>query len=398
MSIAILSDELDLEVPCLSHRHDARFLEVIGVTDLRHFFYNKIQSDRMDELARIINSNVAPGREFRDVIWVFVFAHGAACSDQAISRDSTHAVSVFSRSAYGMEHRYFEREGDDFREVPELAVIVSAMLDLDEIRLLHFGAFAAGGLPAQSAIYEFRAKSWGVEDALQRTDYTLRAALLLDAGKVGGAPAIGLYGDPVYTALLQRPQGPGEDVHCGNSTSCNNAGNGICVAVPPSSNGGYYCQAAITGDGWVSVFTRAVQVGLVSLDEVDFPAARAVITDLLPKSARGRELMAHYYIASLAIRRDRAALEEYVRILPTLRASLRNLLDGSNDVAVITQDLRDAWTCFVRLHQDARLPALPGIASAVRSLGWDRLATKADFLRALADNESDTASNGEHSL
>lgn len=398
MSIAILSDELDLEVPCLSHRHDARFLEVIGVTDLRHFFYNKIQSNRMDELTRVINSNVAPGRELRDVIWVFVFAHGAACSNQVIPRDSTHAVSVFSRSADGMVHRYFEREDNDFREVPELAVLVSAMPDLDEIRLLHFGAFAAGDLPAQSAIYEFKAKSWGVEDALQRIDYTLRAAVLLDARKVGGAPAIGLYGDPIYTALLQRPQGPGEDVHCGNSSSCNNAGNGICVAVPPSYSAGYTCQAAVTGDGWVSVFTRAVQVGLVSLDEVDFPAARAVITDLLPKSARGRELMAHYYIASLAIRRDREALEEYVRILPSLRASLHSLLEGSSDVTVITQDLRDAWTCLVGLHQDAHLPTLARIASAAQTLGWDRLVTKADFLRALAGDESDATSNGEDSL
>ncbi len=39
MSVVILNSELDFDVPCRSYRHNERFLEVVGVTDLRHFFY-----------------------------------------------------------------------------------------------------------------------------------------------------------------------------------------------------------------------------------------------------------------------------------------------------------------------------------------------------------------------
>ena len=384
--MVVLADELDLDVPCLSHRHDTRFVEVIGVTDLWHLFYNKIGAEQMEELTKVLNSNVEPSGELRDVIWVFVFAHGAACSSDAVPKDSTHAVSVFSRTADGMAHRYFERDGDDFSETTELAVTVSAVPNLDDIRLLHFGAFALGELPVQSAIYEFKAKVWDIEDTLQRSDHTLRTALLLHAEKIAGAPAIGLHGDEVYTALLRRQEQG--DTHCGSDTACPK-GTAACVAVPPRDSAGYTCGADDGGDAWVSVFTLAIQAGLVSLEEVDFPAARTFIADFMSQTPRGRQLIAQYYVASPFVRRDRTALEEYVRALPSIRASLRELLYGPDDATVVTEDVRSAWGRLVALHQDVRLPVPAQIASPLRHLDWDRLTTKADLLRVLEGDEPD---------
>ena len=383
MSVVIFDDELHLDVPCRSYRHNGRFLEVIGVTDLRHFFYKKVGFEPMEELTRVLNSSLAPSRELRDIIWVFVFAHGVGCSDQAVPRDSIHAVSVFSRTADGMAHRYFERVGENFRELPELAVTVNAMPDLDDIRLLHFAAFDLGELPAQSAFYEFKAEYWGVEHSLHLFDSTLRTALLLDAEKLAGAPAIGLNGDEIYTALLGRPQGGGES-NCGNSTSCG-AGTGSCEPVPSGLSAGYYCRTGVSGDTWVGVFTEAIQAGLVTLDEADFPAARALITEFLPRSQRGRQLMAYYYVASsnCAIRHDRRALEEYVRALPIIRRCLRELLYGPDDAIVVTEDLRAAWARIAALHQDVRLPTHGRMGDAMRQLHWARLTTKADLLRML---------------
>ena len=391
MSVVILDDELDIDVPCQSYRHNGRFLEVIGVMDLRHFFYKKVGSKPMEELTKVLNSNVAPSRDLRDVIWVFVFAHGTTCSDQAVPRDSIHAVSVFSRSPDGMAHRYFERVGQNFREVLELAVTVKAMLDLDDIRLLHFAAFDLGELPAQSTFYEFKAEYWGVEGVLHLSDSTLRTALLLDAERLGGAPTIGLNGHEIYTALLGRPQ-IGEETNCGNSTSCG-GGTGSCEAVPSKFSAGYYCKAGVGGDPWVSVFTEAIRAGLVSLDEVDFPAARAVITEVLPRSQQGRQLMAYYYAASsnCAVRIDRRALEEYARVLPIVRDCLRELLYGPDDAIVVTEDLRAAWARIAALHQDIRLPAHVRIASAMRQLDLARLTTKADIVRMLEPDRPDQA-------
>ncbi len=385
MSVVILNSELDFDVPCRSYRHNERFLEVVGVTDLRHFFYKKVGSEPMKELTRVLNANIAPSRDLRDVIWVFVFAHGSECSNQAVPRDSAHAVSVFSRAADGMAHRYFERIGEDFREVPELTVTTRAMPDLDDIRLLHFAAFGLGELPAVSAFYEFKAEYWGVEHVLHLSDPTLRTALLLDAGKLAGAPAIGLNGHEVYTALLQRPQGEGgEAANCGNSTSCS-AGTGSCEPVPPKFSAGYYCKTGVTGDAWVGVFTEAIQAGLVSLDEVEFPAARAFITEFLPRSQQGRQLMAYYYVASnnWNVRLDRRALEEYVRALPIIRACLHELLYGPDDAVVITEDLRAAWARIMALHQHVHLPIHERIGDAMQQLDWARWTTKADFLRML---------------
>jgi hypothetical protein len=389
MSVVILDDALDLDVPCLSYRHNGRFLEVIGVRDLRHFFYRKVGSKPMEELTKVLNSNVAPSRDLRDVIWVFVFAHGAGCSDQAVPRDSTHAVSVFSRTADGMAHRYFERVGGNFREVSKLAVTVKAMPDLDDIRLLHFAAFGLGELPAESAFYEFKAEYWGVEHLLHLSDSTLRTALLLDAEKLGGAPAIGLNGHEIYAALLRQPQ-DGGDANCGNSTSCG-AGTGSCEPVPPEFSAGYFCKAGVHGDAWVGVFTEAIQARLVSLDEVDFPAARSLITEFLPRSQQGRQLMSYYYAASKSVRHDRRALEEYVRALPIIRECLRELLHGPDDAIVMTEDLRAAWARIAALHQDVRLPIHNRIGDAMRQLGWARLTTKADLLRMLESNGSDPA-------
>jgi hypothetical protein len=380
MSTVILDSELDLDVPSISHRHDGRFVEVIGVTDLWHFLRNKIRLEQMDALTRILNSRVVSSREVRDVIWVFVFANGPDCSEDSLPMGSTHAVSVFSRTPDGMTHRYFERAGGGFREIGDLEVAVTSVPNLDIIRLLHFGAFAFGELPAQSAIYEFKANVWDIEDTLQRSDHTLRTALLLDAEKIAGAPAIGLHGHEVYTALLRR-----DDhgvTHCGNDTGCPE-GTLDCVPVPPRDSAGYTCGEDDGGDAWVSVFTRAIQAGLVSLDDVDFPAARTFITDFLPQTPRGRQLMAHYYAASPLVRRDRTALEEYVRLLPSIRAGLRNLLYGADDATVVSDDARDAWARLAALNRDVRLPAVALSASEVRHQDWARLTTKADVLRML---------------
>jgi hypothetical protein len=393
MPMLVLADELNLDVPCLSYRHNPRFLEVIGVTDLGHAFYNKIHSKHMDELTAVLNSTVAPGRDLRDIIWVFVFAHGAGCSDKAVTMDSTHAVSVFSRTADGIAHRYFERDGGIFSEVFDLAVTVRAMPNLDDIRLLHFAVFALGELPSQSMIYEFKAEYWGVEHELRRSDHTLRAAVLLKAERLAGAPTIGLNGDEVYTALLQRAQ-DGEEANCGNSTSCS-AGTGSCETVPPKDSAGFYCRKGDSGDAWVSVFTEAIQTGLVSLEEVDFPTARAFITDFLPRSQRGRRLMAHYYAGSPTVRGDRTALEEYVRALPSIRASLRELLHGPDDAIVGTEDVRDAFARFAALHEDVRVPVLEEMDIALRQVEWGRLTTKADVRRLLEGDEPNHAAT-EH--
>jgi hypothetical protein len=384
----VTDGELDLDVPCRSYRHNRRFLEVIGVMDLRHFFYKKVGSKPMEELTRVLNSSLAPSRELRDIIWVFVFAHGARCSDQVIPADSTHAISVFSRTADGMAHRYFERVDANFREIPELAVTVKAVPDLDDIRLLHFAAFGLGELPAQSTFYEFKAEYWGVEHLLHLFDSTLRTALLLDAEKLAGAPAIGLNGDEIYTALLRQPQG-GEEGNCGNSTSCG-AGSGSCEPVPSGLSAGYYCKTGVNGDTWVGVFTEAIRASLASLDEVDFPAARALITEFLPRSQLGRQFMAYYYVASsnCAVRHDRRALEEYVRALPIIRKCLHELLYGPDDAIVVTEDLRAAWARIASLHQGVRLPAQQRMDRTMRQLDLARMTTKADLLRMLETDGS----------
>lgn len=383
MAMVIFDDELDLDVPCRSYRHNKRFLEVIEVEDLRHFFYKKVGSEPMEELTRVLNSNLSPSRELRDLIWVFVFAHGAGCSNHVVPRDSIHAVSVFSRAADGMTHRYFERVAENFREVPDLSVTVKAMPDLDGIRLLHFAAFGIGELPARSAFYEFKAEYWGIEHVLHLSDSRLRNALLLDAEKLAGAPTIGLNGHEIYTALLGRLPG-GEEANCGNSTSCGD-GTGSCEPVPPKFSAGYYCKTGVIGDAWVGVFTEAIQAGLVSLDEVDFPAARALVTEFLPRSRQGRRLMAYYYVVSsdYAVRHDRRALEEYVRVLPILRRCLHELLYGADDAVVVTEDLRAAWARIAALHDDVRMPARGLMGGVIRQLDWARLTTKADLLRVL---------------
>jgi hypothetical protein len=378
--ITVFDDEIEVDVPCDSYRHNQRFLDVIGVTNLRHFFYRKVGWRPMEQLVGTLNSRLAPDRELRDVIWVFLFTHGDECSAEAVQMGATHAVSVFARSADGMAHRYFERVDDGFQEIAELAITVKAMPDLDDVRLLHFAAFELGRLPDESAFYEFKAEYGGVEHVLQLLDPGLRTAVLVDAQKLAGAPTVGLNGHEVYTALLQQGQGLA-DANCGNSESCS-AGTGSCEAVPQGMSAGYYCRTGVHGDAWVGVFTEAIRAGIVTLDECDFPAIRTLITEMLPRSPQGRELMAYYYVASTRFRHDRRALEEYVAILPAIRECVRGLLYGSDDAVVVTEDVRAAWARIRALHTDVPLTQ-ERTSGVLEQLGSAQIESKADVLRVL---------------
>lgn len=380
MSVAIFSSEVDVGIPRGSYRHNNRFLEVIGVTELRHVFYNGIRSERMGELAKTLNEGVAPQQDLRDVIWVFMFANGHDCTDDIVTEKSVHAVSVFSRTPDGIGHRYFERDGDSYSELKELAVTVKAMPDLDDIRLLHFAAFKLNQLPAESVIYEFKAGFWGNEHLLKLSDYAIRKAVLVDAQRPAGAPAIGLHGDEIYTALLGRPGGIGGN--CGNSTSCG-AGSGSCVAVPPNMSAGYTCVSDSSGDPFVGVFTKAIRAGLISPDQVDFVGVRKLITEFLPQSQAGRAILGNYYAMSPMVRRDREALEEYVRALPVIQRCVHDVLDGSNDVALLTDDFLETWSRISALHRDLRLPVILRSDSTIDSMYGTVWSTKADLLALL---------------
>ncbi|MFI5893757.1 hypothetical protein ACIA5D_27005 [Actinoplanes sp. NPDC051513] len=262
------------------------------------------------------------------------------------------------------------------------------MPDLDDIRLLHFAAFGLGELPAQSTFYEFKADYWGVEHELHHFDSSLRTALLLDAKRLGGAPTIGLNGNEVYAALLPQPVNGGGN--CGSSTSCGE-GSGSCEPVPPQSSAGYYCKTGNGADAWVDVFTKAIREGLVSSDDVDFPAVRSILTDLLPRSRRGRQLMAYYYVASscCSVRTDLSALEVYVQALPAIRKFVRELLDGSDDAAIVTDDVLIAWARIADLHRDAHMPSRERISRSMSRLGLIRLRTRAELMRMLETDGPD---------
>ncbi|WP_248763406.1 hypothetical protein [Pseudarthrobacter sp. SSS035] len=378
MSVAILSSEVDVGIPRGSYQHNKRFLDVIGVKELRHVFYNEVRPEMVEELAEILHEEVAPHRDLRDIIWVFMFANGPGCSDEIVTKESVHAVSVFCRSADGMDHRYFERAGDSYSEIKELAVTVRAMPDLDDIRLLHFAAFKLNQLPAESVIYEFKAGFWGIEHRLKISDQGLRKAVLVDGQRLAGAPAIGLYGDEIYTALLRRPPG-GIGGNCGNSTSCG-GGSGSCEAVPPNMSAGYYCKTDSSGDPFVGVFTKAIRLGLVSSDQVDFLRVRKFITEFLPQSQAGRAILANYYTTSAMVRRDREALDEYVRALPLIQRWVRDVLEGPNDLVLLTDDIREISSRIFALHRHVRLPDLPSANSAIGPNHWSTKADLMDFL------------------
>jgi hypothetical protein len=374
----LLGNEVELDVPRLSYQHDRRFLQVIGVEELRHVFCKRVPANQVAEISRALAAIVEPRPELGVVVWVFVFAHGTACTDDAAPRDSVHAISLFCEVPGGLEHRYFERDGTSFPEVDALRVTISAFPTLDDIRLLHFAAFTLGDLPARSVIYEFKSAVWNFEEALQGSDQALREALLLDAERLAGAPALGLYGKQIYTALLQRPVDG--LAHCGNDAACGDGSN-ECEPVPQGESAGYRCKAGISGDAWIDIFSQAIETGLVSPEEVDFPAARAFITEFLPKSPRGRLLMALYYAVSTAIRRDTAALEQYVLALPSARAAIRGMLDATDDAIVVSPELRDAWARVAALYGGVRLRPVERMTDALRQIDLAQVTTKADVLR-----------------
>lgn len=390
MSVDIFSGKLDIGTPRGNYEHNPRFLEVIGVKRLRHVFYNDVRPERMEELTEILNGSIAPQRDLRDVIWVFMFTDGSN-SGEVVTRDSVHAVSVFTRTPHGMNHRYFERSGDSYSEVKKLGVAVSAMPDLDDIRLLHFAAFKLHKLPAESAIFEFKAGFWGIEGLLKLFDHSLRKAVLVDAQRLAGAPAIGLYGDEIYTALLRRPQ-DGIAGNCGNSTSCG-AGSGSCEPVPPNMSAGYHCKVDSGGDPFVGVFTKAIRAGLVSSAQVDFLGMRKFLTDFLPRSQSGRALLANYYLASPTIRRDPEALEEFVRVLPVIQRWVGDVLDGPSDVVLFTDAIRDAWSRIWALHEVSRPRVSVGNAGIIDALAKTPWSTKADLLGILNSDENDVAAD-----
>jgi hypothetical protein len=381
----LLGNQVELDVRPLSYRSDERFLKVIGVEELRHLLFKKVPAKRVAEISSLLAAMLEPHPELGVVVWVFVFAHGAACTDDAAPRDSVHAVSLFCEVPAGLEHRYFERDGAGFAEVDALKVTMSAFPTLDDIRLLHFAAFTLGELPVQSAFYEFKSGVWNFEDALKGSDYTLREALLLDAERLAGAPALGLYGNHVYAALLQSP-GDGA-ANCGNDPACG-AGSNECEPVPQGESAGYRCKAGISGDAWIDIFTQAIEQGLVSPEDVDFPAARTFITESLPQSQRGRQLMALYYALSTVIRTDTAALEGYVAALPSIRAAIRGMLDGPPEAIVISPQLREAWARVTALYPGVPLRPLERMAGALRQIDFPRVMTKGDVLRVLEGGET----------
>ena len=381
MAISVFEEVVDLGVACRSFRHNDRFQEVIGIKELRHTFYNRICAKEMKAFVGALNARVPLDGELGDVLWVFIFCNGLSFSDSAVPEVSVHAISVFSRISEGMRHRYYERTETGFREVRELDVPVRAMLDLDDIRLLHFAPFDLHALPPVSRIYEFKADYWGVEDLLQRSDPRLRRAVLIDGQRLAGAPAIGLNGDEVYAALLRRPQDD-EESNCGNNTSCT-TGTGTCEAVPPSDSAGYICKSDAYGDPFVSVFTKAIHAGLVSAEAVDFASARRVVTSFLPRSPLGRSIMGLYYVASRAVRRDRTALEEYIHDLPVISRFLHEVLHGPNDAVVITDQLRAACLRILDLHKNVREPIRSWVGDTFAGIDWSSVITKADLLGVL---------------
>jgi len=363
MSLTVFNQEIALSTTPRTFPHNQRFLDVIGVEELQITFFKKVKSAEMYELAAALSRHIRPQQTCEDPLWLFIFAHGQEGSDHSISIDMTHAFSVFSPAAEGMRHQYFQRDGSVFREVSALDRTVSAIPDLDDIRLLHFASFDLGQLPSRSVILEFKAETWGIEDVLGEDDPSLRVALLLDAKRIAGAPTIGLYGDEVYTALLNDVDGGG---NCGNSTSCPQ-GTAGCREVKPSESAGYVCDDKTnSGDGWISVFERAMELDLVSIEDFDLGLVRMVMTEFLPKYPRGREYISFYYIGSLVLRHDTEAIEEYVRALPQLRKALRELMYGSDDSIVVPTQLRDAMLKIIALQRRVDMPVFQRILSVVQ--------------------------------
>jgi hypothetical protein len=353
MTLTVFDREITVRNEPRTFRHDQRFLTLIGVDELQHTFFRRVELPEMRELAAALGKRVHTGTAIDNPVWVFVFAHGPG-SDRSISAETTHALSVFSPATEGLRLQHFERAGETLREVPALSMTTRAVPDLDDIRLLHFSHFEIGRLPRRSIIWEFKAVTWGVEDVLHRRDPRLREAVLLDAGKIGGAPAIGLYGDQIYATLL-KDQGQGTGGHCGNDDACPIGEQG-CVPVPPRDSAGYTCGEADGGDGWIGVVNAALKLELLAAENAELDLVRRFITEFLPRYPRGRQYVALYYAGSRSLRRDRRAIEQYVEVLPELGSALRQLLHGDDDSVVLSTELRDAMLRTIALHRRVRRP------------------------------------------
>jgi hypothetical protein len=194
MSLSVFSKEVEPGVPVESYSHNDRFLEVIGAFEISHFAYDRVSDDAMAELTEALGHALNQDPIAQDASWVFVFCSGADCTDGKFSTANTHAVSIFIADPEGMRHRYFERSERGLREVKSLDVTIRSMLDMDDIRILHFAASEMHDLPNVSAIYEFKSDRPAVDEALNLNVFELRRTVLVDARKLAGAPAIGLLG------------------------------------------------------------------------------------------------------------------------------------------------------------------------------------------------------------
>ena len=360
--VNLFNEKIQFNSEIKRFRHDRRYLNEIGVRQLNYVAVHDMTRNEINSCLEPLLRHTDPKFPMSDLALFMVYTTTEEESLASISTQETCAFSLFYASnGDHLEHRFFEKQEEGrFRQVDSLSTTLTAAPDLDDIRLLHFGATSGErSLPAVSSIYEFRAQGFSSLRFANKNDHSLRKALLSDGKRSPGAMTVGLYGNDLWAMLVDDDNLPGGS--CGQLDSCL-SGQNPCTQDPIA---GYACKQDSGGDGCaaVSAALRAFKIPLIK--PIDPKPFRKFCSNFLLNYQKGRDYISYYYLSSLFVKKDPASLLSYFLALPHMDKAMARLTSGPDDAVIVTPDLQKTVQALVDSHRDIEDPAFQEVLNVI---------------------------------
>jgi len=342
-----------------------------------------------DALRRILAAQLPGGYDVSRVVSVFVYTTDTDTAQVDIGLDETHAMSVIRQQDGSLVHDYFERQGNAFVQLPELTADVTAGLDMDDVRLLHFASSPGDGLPATSTLFEFRMEPAGEFTAGDDVNTSIGDTLLMSMRLNKGLNTLDVYGsDFVKVMMRDNPVDPGK-IYCGNSEACGaGSPDDSCLFPPAGPEGPARCVSSGSGCcNQVLVQARAMsEDGTVPFDFAELFDFKDGFVMSYPKT---REYLAYFYLVGRHMKMDPASMKNYIDATIQISRAMK-ALQGSDDAAVIVDD--EFISVFTTFSQNHMGTGSKDLDAAMRTMQAEMMpmrgATRAEVVRYLEDEEA----------
>ena len=332
--------------------HDERFLEVTGLRKLSYVVVDSLSMEVMDQISTILLPAQKEAASDNKTLFAYIYTTKSSGVEVDISKLNTHAFSIVGAGRDGIKHFYYERQSDNtFREVLSLSRKLDGLLNMDEIRMLHFAAIKGSSLPKESGIFEFSSELFKTLAFSKSPNRELMKVLLMDQTRSKGSKTVGLYGDALYSAL-RADDNPGTG-SCGNVALCPPGGNGSCVSDPVA---GHMCQIGDGGGGGggctaAQLPALSQTLGFDLAIPIDFRSIHSFRDEFLTNSKAGKEYVSYMYVFSQFARMDIKSLSKYAAIIGPLQASISTIMSDTDNGVVVTADLEGLAKEIINAHK-----------------------------------------------